>query len=180
MLVLLFLLTHLRLYLFYITAVFLHYFLLHFFLDLYHFLGLFQLLRQQLVLGVYVIESVSVAYKRLFAEVSRVAQLACVVGVNDLAFGVNDLAFGVDDLAFVAEPFLLKLKDLGLELHNSLVGVPPFLVKLCIFELGEVGELVTALLEFLLNFFILVLPFDQQLAIVVELAIDFNDPGVEI
>ena len=84
MLVLLFLLTHLRLYLFYITAVFLHYFLLHFFLDLYHFLGLFQLLRQQLVLGVYVIESVSVAYKRLFAEVSRVAQLACVVGVNDL------------------------------------------------------------------------------------------------
>ena len=180
MLVLLFLLTHLRLYLFYITAVFLHYFLLHFFLDLYHFLGLFQLLRQQLVLGVYVIESVSVAHKRLFAEVSRVAQLACVVGVNDLAFGVNDLAFGVDDLAFVAEPFLLKLKDLGLELHNSLVGVPPFLVKLCVFELGEVGELVTALLEFLLNFFILVLPFDQQLAIVVELAIDFNDPGVEI
>ena len=97
-----------------------------------------------------------------------------------MAFGVNDLAFGVDDLAFVAEPFLLKLKDLGLELHNSLVGVPPFLVKLCVFELGEVGELVTALLEFLLNFFILVLPFDQQLAIVVELAIDFNDPGVEI
>ena len=180
MLVLLFLLTHLRLYLFYITAVFLHYFLLHFFLDLYHFLGLFQLLRQQLVLGVYVIESVSVAYKRLFAEVSRVAQLACVVGVNDLAFGVDDLAFGVDDLAFVAEPFLLKLKDLGLELHNSLVGVPPLLVKLCVFELGEVGELVTALLELLLNFFILVLPFDQQLAIVVELAIDFNDPGVEI
>ena len=180
MLVLLFLLTHLRLYLFYITAVFLHYFLFHFFLDLYHFLGLFQLLRQQLVLGVYVIESVSVAYKRLFAEVSRVAQLACVVGVNDLAFGVNDLAFGVDDLAFVAEPFLLKLKDLGLELHNSLVGVPPFLVKLCVFELGEVGELVAALLELLLNFFILVLPFDQQLAIVVELAIDFNDPGVEI